>query len=141
MGEPGYDSRSCPSCHSIGPPKDGCQNLWHVEVRPSHAIVPSPSKPRPADPLARELADGLRTVAHYPQREGSAGRTLEEAKEEWILRALARTGHGEPVPARMVMGRSELWCEDHGQVLHFQDSVSLRTLMFEARRHWREQHQ
>ncbi len=104
MGEPGYDSRSCPSCHSIGPPKDGCQNLWHVEVRPSHAIVPSPSKPRPADPLAR-------------------------------------TGHGEPVPARMVMGRSELWCEDHGQVLHFQDSVSLRTLMFEARRHWREQHQ
>lgn len=27
-------SRSCPDCHSIGAPKDGCQSLWHVEVRP-----------------------------------------------------------------------------------------------------------
>lgn len=29
-----FRPRSCPACHSIGPPKDGCQNLWHVEVRP-----------------------------------------------------------------------------------------------------------
>jgi hypothetical protein len=27
-------SRSCPACHSVGLPLGGCQNLWHVEVRP-----------------------------------------------------------------------------------------------------------
>jgi hypothetical protein len=34
IGRLGFRPRSCPDCHSIGYPKDGCQNLWHVEVRP-----------------------------------------------------------------------------------------------------------
>lgn len=32
--------RSCPSCRSIGTPRDGCQDLWHVEVR--KPVVPAP---------------------------------------------------------------------------------------------------
>lgn len=34
-------ARSCPSCQSIGTPNDGCQDLWHVEVR----------TPLPCDPI------------------------------------------------------------------------------------------
>ena len=36
-------ARSCPSCRSIGAPKDGCMDLWHVEVR--RPVGASPARP------------------------------------------------------------------------------------------------
>jgi hypothetical protein len=35
---PSLVARCCPTCFSLGPPRGGCQDLWHVEVR--HPVVP-----------------------------------------------------------------------------------------------------
>lgn len=116
----------------------------------SHEAVPSPNAPRPADPLVRELADGLRRIEFNYQKEGSGpgsrfeGRLPEDVQAEWVMRELARTGHGEPVPRMVVTGQVVLECHGHDLVTAVGggawSTVSLRTLVFEARRHWREHH-
>lgn len=94
------------------------------------------------------------------------GKLLEDVQAEWVLRELlaregnwnipGRMGDGKPririlarlplplLPAGMrVLGVSDgqfsLSCVDHGQVT-VHSTCSIRTLSFEARRHWREQH-
>lgn len=116
----------------------------------SHEMVPSPSAPRPSDPLVRDLADGLRHIEYNYAREGSGpgsrfeGRLLEDVQAEWVMRELARSGHGEPVPRLVVTGQVTLECHGHDLVTPIGGgawtTVSLRTLVFEARRHVRETH-
>ena len=101
--------------------------------------------------LARKRGDhvGLRRIETNYQREGSGpgsrfeGRLPEDVQAEWVLRHLAETGHGEPVPAQMTVSNLgeglDVVCREHGVVLATGE-ISLRTLSFEARRHWREQH-
>jgi hypothetical protein len=148
--------RSCPTCHSIGKPKQVpglgllailCNDAWHK---------PSPAA-RPADPLVRELADGLRRIEDNYHREGSGpgsrfeGKLPEDVQAEWLMRQLI-AAEKSPLsgvvplplmPAGMTvsdMGEGlDLVCREHGVVLSTGE-ISLRTLSFEARRHWREKH-
>jgi hypothetical protein len=127
-------------------------------TRPSHVAASSPTV-RSTDPLVRELADGLNRVTRNYEREGSGpgsrfeGRLLEDVQAEWAVRELLVRDMnltGLPtalMPAGMtitagVEGEAEtciLMCRDHGRVMDFGEH-SLRTLAFEARRHWREHH-
>jgi hypothetical protein len=103
----------------------------------------------------RELADGLRRIEYNYQREGSGpgsrfeGRLLEDVQAEYAVRHLMvseSNPHILPLPlmpAGMTvsdMGEGlDVVCQEHGVVLTTGE-ISLRTLSFEARRHWREQH-
>lgn len=155
--------RSCPTCKSIGKPQrvpgtglpgEWCNDVWH---KPSHVAVSSPTV-RSADPLVRELSDGLNRITVNYSVEGSGpgsrfeGKLLEDVQAEWVMRELlARelSPHGMPLPLMPPMmtikvrgGENliSLICQDHGQVLELFGQMSLRTLSFEARRHWREHH-
>lgn len=124
------------------------------ERQPSHVAVSSPTV-RSADPLVRELSDGLNRITRNYEREGSGpgsrfeGQLLEDVQAEWVMRELlARelSPHGMPLPlmppGMTVKGTDPqlaLVCADHGEVLKTHE-ISLRTLSFEARRHWRERH-
>jgi hypothetical protein len=61
----------------------------------------SPGKPRPSDPLTREIADALARIERNYQREGSGpgsrfeGRLLEDVQAEWVAR---KTGVRRPAP-------------------------------------------
>lgn len=125
--------------------------------RPSHVFVSVPTV-RPSDPLVRELADGIMRIERNYQREGSGpgtrfeGKLLEDVQAAWVMRELltresnrdaALPGWimppGMAVTAAALAGQIELTCQDHGSILTAH-SQGLRTLAFEARRHWREQH-
>lgn len=130
---------------------------WHnaADVAPSHVFVEVPTV-RPADPLAREIGDRLYRITRNYEREGTGpgsrfeGQLLEDvmavAVVGWLLQTEeSLTGLPMPVlPARMTVdgrngGQIELRCEQHGTILAA-GSQGLRTLSFEARRHWRESH-
>jgi hypothetical protein len=148
-----------------GLPGEWCRDAWHqggvvvpgelLEItRPSHVAASSPTV-RSTDPLVRELADGLNRVTRNYEREGSGpgsrfeGRLLEDVQAEWAVRELLVRDMnltGLPtalMPAGMTISSLgepvELVCRDHGVVLAFGEH-SLRTIAFEARRHWREHH-
>jgi hypothetical protein len=67
-------ARSCPTCHSIGTRRDGCQDLWHIEVR--HVVAAplisadeaaSPQSPGDdlaarGDPMNADETQALRTL-------------------------------------------------------------------------------
>lgn len=150
-------ARSCPTCHSIGAPIRGCGDGWHnggrtaADVAPSHVFVEVPTV-RPADPLAKEIGDRLHLVTRNYEREGSGpgsrfeGQLLEDVLAVAVMHWLAEEGRGDPfvpLPAGMTVNSLgepvELICRDHGVVLAGGE-ISLRTLSFEARRHWREKH-
>jgi hypothetical protein len=62
-------ARSCPTCHSIGPRRDDCQNLWHIEVREVVAAplisADDPGSPQlPADDLADIRTKWLKFCSH-----------------------------------------------------------------------------
>jgi hypothetical protein len=117
-------------------------------------LVASPTV-RSADPLVRELSDGLSRIALNYVREGSGpgsrfeGKMLEDVQAEWIIRELTTqetSALGLPLPlmppgmtVKPHAGDADLVCRDHGLVLTFAEH-SLRTISFEARKHWRVLH-
>ena len=159
--KPRLHPRSCPTCHSIGSPVrvpgtglpgEWCRDAWHQGSahKPSHVFVEVPTV-RPTDPLAREIADGIRHIEYNYAREGAGpgsrfeGKLLEDVQAEWVMRELLTRNDTRLhlLPAGMVVSSLgepvELVCREHGVVITAGD-IGLRTLSFEARRHWREKH-
>lgn len=96
MAKPG----TCPSCRSAGPPKDGCNNLWHIEVRPARTHPSTSAGASPGRPYyAKFKEEESASFWGVTVDEGWRSPILCTGMYEWAADWLIGQIQGKPLPA------------------------------------------